>query len=40
MHSLIYGVNLVTDKKNAESKNCVNQGYLVELKGEENRIEL
>ena len=32
-HSSIYTVNLRSDKKTAESKNRVNQGYLVVLKG-------
>ena len=32
-HSLIYAVNVGTHKKNEESKNRVNQGYLVVLKG-------
>ena len=30
---LIYAVNVGTLKKTAESKNCVNRGYLVVLKG-------
>ena len=32
-HSLIYAVNVGTHKKLAESKNCVNRGYLLVLKG-------
>ena len=32
-YSTIYAVNVWTHKKTAESKNSVNQGYLVVLKG-------
>ena len=32
-HSLIYAVNEGTQNKNRGIKNCVNQGYLVVLKG-------
>ena len=32
-HSSIYAVNVGTHKKTAESKNTLNQGYLVVLKG-------
>ena len=32
-HSLIYAANVGTHKKTAESKNRVNQGYFVVLKG-------
>ena len=32
-HSSIYAVNVETEKKNRRSKNRVNQGYLVVLKG-------
>ena len=32
-HSLIYAVNMGTQKKNCGSKNRVNRGYLVVLKG-------
>jgi hypothetical protein len=32
-NSSIYAVNVGTHKKTAESENCVNQGYLVVLKG-------
>ena len=32
-HSLIYAVDVETQKKNAENKNRVNRGYLVVLKG-------
>ena len=34
-HSSIYVVNVGTHKKTAESKNHVNRGYLVVLKGTE-----
>ena len=32
-HSNIYAVNVGTLEKNCGSKNCVNRGYLVVLKG-------
>ena len=32
-HSLIYADNVGTQKKNRGRKNCVNQGYLLVLKG-------
>jgi hypothetical protein len=37
---LIYAVNVVTQKKNRGSKNCINPGYLVVLKGRKKRIKL
>ena len=37
---MIYAVNVGTHKKTAERENPINQGYLVVLKGEEDRIEL
>jgi hypothetical protein len=37
-HSSIYTVNVGTHKKDAESKNSVNRGYLVVLKGRKSKI--
>ena len=39
-YSSIYAVNVGTQKINRRSKNHINRGYLVVLKGEENRIQL